>query len=138
MLLDLVNNGSYSKYVNDFLVSNGLKFNQHQFDALVSFSYNKGASWTLAMYEYKYPMRGIVLASGNKDLNNINKTQFAKEFNSQHHLASNGKCLKGLLDRRINELEIFFYNDYVRQMPPPQTSNNSWFYEKIEDCPNYK
>lgn len=37
---------TYTKPVNDFLASHGLTIQQHQFDALISFSYNCGAGWT--------------------------------------------------------------------------------------------
>lgn len=46
LLVDAVNNGSYTKAVNNMLVNNKIKFNQQQFDALVSFSYNLGTGWT--------------------------------------------------------------------------------------------
>lgn len=46
LLVDAVNNDSYTSKVNNMLVNNGIKFNQQQFDALVSFSYNLGTGWT--------------------------------------------------------------------------------------------
>ncbi len=45
-----------------------------------------------------------------KDLDAINKKEFSDEFLLYHKAA--GKCIKGLLNRRIEELQIFFYNDY--------------------------
>lgn len=135
MMLNLVNTASYSTNVNKLFVDNGIKFNQQQFDALVSFSYNVGASWTLQMYNKQ--LRAIVLASANKDLNLVNKQAFANEFNTWHHM-SNGTCVQGLVSRRINELEMFFYGDYVRTMPPKLTSQNSWFYYDMKTCPKQK
>lgn len=41
-LVNQINENSYSSYVNNFLQENGIKYNQHQFDALVCFVYNLG------------------------------------------------------------------------------------------------
>lgn len=43
-LCQTVNNGGYTTKTNAFLNNNGVKFNQQQFDALVCFAYNVGAS----------------------------------------------------------------------------------------------
>ncbi len=45
-LVDTVNNGSFTSRVNEMLISNNCRFNQQQFDALVSFSYNCGTGWS--------------------------------------------------------------------------------------------
>ena len=45
MLADTINRGSYTTEVNRFISGNGLLMSQCQFDALVSFSYNVGASF---------------------------------------------------------------------------------------------
>lgn len=42
-LYQTVNLGYYSKAVNNYLISNGVKFNQQQYDALVSMVYNLGS-----------------------------------------------------------------------------------------------
>lgn len=44
-LFQTVNLGYYTKAVNNYLVSNGVKFNQQQFDALVSMTYNLGSGF---------------------------------------------------------------------------------------------
>lgn len=46
LLVDAVNNDSYTSKVNSMLINNNIRFNQQQFDALVSFSYNLGTGWT--------------------------------------------------------------------------------------------
>lgn len=46
LLVDAVNNDSYTEEVNNMLIKNSINFNQQQFDALVSFSYNLGTGWT--------------------------------------------------------------------------------------------
>lgn len=45
MLADTINRGSYTSEVNRFISNNNLLMSQCQFDALVSFSYNVGASY---------------------------------------------------------------------------------------------
>lgn len=49
---------------------------------------------------------------GTRDLNNVNKQQFISQFLAYHHAA--GSCYWGLLYRRIDEAEMFFYGDYIR------------------------
>lgn len=106
-LLDNINNGEYTKAINEFLISNNIKFNQHQFDALVSFTYNLGTSWIKSS-----SLKDIILECKDKSLNEINKQNFTEKLLKYHHC---GKiCYKGLLYRRIDELEIFFFNDYKR------------------------
>ena len=46
LLVSAVNQEVYARRVNEMLVANKIKFNQQQFDALVSFSYNLGTGWT--------------------------------------------------------------------------------------------
>lgn len=60
-LMETLNQGSYSRTVNNFLISNKIKYNQHQFDALVSFSFNLGAGW---MYNGSY-LKTILLNAGS-------------------------------------------------------------------------
>ncbi len=50
--------------------------------------------------------------SGEKNLNNINRNEFIKEFSQYHHACK--KCCKGLLKRRFEELDIFFHGIYSR------------------------
>ena len=58
LLVKAVNEEVYSKRVNEFLIGNNCRFNQQQFDALVSFSYNLGTGWT-----YSSDLRNILLNS---------------------------------------------------------------------------
>ncbi len=46
LLVRAVNEGNYTSKVNAMLTNNNVAFNQQQFDALVSFSYNLGTGWT--------------------------------------------------------------------------------------------
>lgn len=44
------------------------------------------------------------------DLSKVNKDDFIKNFLQWHHA---GGCIKGLLNRRVDEAEMFLYGDYV-------------------------
>lgn len=67
--MESLNQGSYSKAVNNFLISNKIKFNQNQFDALVSFSYNLGAGW---IWRGSY-LKDILSNCGSKGSRTITK-----------------------------------------------------------------
>ena len=60
-LMETLNQGIYSRAVNNFLISNKIKYNQHQFDALVSFSFNVGTGW---IYNGSY-LKTLILSAGN-------------------------------------------------------------------------
>ncbi|MBQ1437761.1 MAG: SH3 domain-containing protein [Ruminococcus sp.] len=181
-LCQTVNNGGYTTKTNAFLNNNGVKFNQQQFDALVCFAYNVGASaisndsllqnvlldtgsgasvtsggsgyvngssvnlrsgagtgysiitcmdlgtkftfvdgktYNSEWYKIKlsngtvgYIYKTYASASGgSRDLNNTSKSAFIKNFLQYHHASG---CQWGLLYRRVDEAEIFFYGDYSR------------------------
>lgn len=179
-LVQTVNNDGYSSKVNSFLVDNGVKFNQQQFDALVCFVYNtgtgvltndseirsallncsSGTAGTTTYYingssvrirkgpgtdydiikELSYGTnikilekttsswyyvqlddgtKGYVItdyiasrtSSGSLDLNFVNKQNVIDAMCQYHHA---GGCIYGLLYRRVDEMEVFFYGDYDR------------------------
>ena len=180
-LVQTVNNEGYASRVNSFLVGNGVRFNQQQFDALVCLVYNTGAGvitgdtqlrealldchdgssgsvtyyingsgvrirkgpgteydiidelaynteLTLisdedpAWYEVKLASgtKGYVSSSyiskrykgGNLDLNYVDRQNLINKFCQYHH--AGGGCVYGLLYRRVDEMEMFFYGDYDR------------------------
>ena len=51
------------------------------------------------------------VSSGSLDLNFVKKQTVINKFCQYHH--ANG-CIYGLLYRRVDEMEVFFYNDYAR------------------------
>ena len=188
-LVNQVNERIYSKYVNQFLQENNIKYNQYQFDSLVCFVYNLGPytlqnanlkSVLLDCYEpsknvseedkntaYVTAYDGLYLRTGGSinysvvklmeyrekvtviDATKVNgtwvkvKTEDGKvgycssnylsmggsssnirnldyvdlddlvdEMLAYHH--AGGQCYWGLLYRRIDEMELFFYGDYVQ------------------------
>lgn len=50
--------------------------------------------------------------SSTKSLDDVSKASFANNFFAYHHAA--GGCYEGLLYRRVDEAEVFFYGDYIR------------------------
>lgn len=185
LLVEAVNNDVYTEEVNEMLIENNVSFNQQQFDALVSFSYNLGTGWTydsdlkdillssvgadtsntilkgtvnassglnlrtsptssadvitvlsygdsvtlLSSQKYNGVWYKVKTQSGTvgycsssyltvkttggvkKDLNYVNKNALIRELLSYHH--AGGVCYYGLLYRRADELEMFFYGDYA-------------------------
>lgn len=183
-----INEKIYSRYVNEYLQSNGIRYNQYQFDSLVSFVYNLGVyslqnaglkSVLLNCYGpsettddtdddsaivnvstslnirsgpgTNYSIIGtlssgervtvldptpeneiwikiktekdvvgycssnylLIGASGSeRNFNYINQNALINEVLAWHH--AGGKCYKGLLYRRIDELEVFLYGDYAQ------------------------
>lgn len=59
-----------------------------------------------------YVTKGKPPTSTLRYLSKINKTDFTNLLLQYHHAGSS--CVWGLLYRRVDELEIFFYGDYVR------------------------
>ena len=106
MLVNSINNGSYTSDINEFLLRYNIKVSDHQFDALVSFSYNLGTGW---LYQDTALRRYILNA---KDLSSLNSENFASEFLSYCH--AGGVLSRGLLYRRLDELNIFFDGIYLR------------------------
>ncbi len=61
---------------------------------------------------YIYKSYASVQSTGSRDLNNVDKQSFLNNYLQYHHAA--GSCYWGLLYRRIDEAEVFFYGDYAR------------------------
>ena len=69
MLQDTLNNDGYVRGVKDFQKKNGIKMNQYQFDALVSFAYNLGPGVLSSSYDtFKVLMNASSKTSGSGKL----------------------------------------------------------------------
>ncbi len=109
-LVQNVNNAGYTSSVNAFLTDNKIKFNQRQFDALVCFAYNCGTG----PFYYDDELIDALLdcsKNGVRDFNYIGKQNFINKLCQYHH--AGGGCVYGLLYRRVDETEMFFYGDYT-------------------------
>lgn len=96
-----------------------------EYDILDELDYNTEleliSSENSAWYEVKTP-DGIVgyvssdyisrrsSGGGNRDLNYVDRQNLIDKFCAYHHAA--GSCIRGLLYRRVDEMEMFFYGDY--------------------------
>ncbi|MEE1155430.1 MAG: Ig-like domain-containing protein [Acutalibacteraceae bacterium] len=104
-----MNDSYYTSAVNSFLTNNNIKFNQQQFDALVMLVYNLGSGVL-----YDDCVAGILkncYQNGTRNLDYVDKKALIEELIQWHHA---GGCVWGLLYRRIDELEVFCYGDYLR------------------------
>ncbi len=102
-----LNNGDYVKSINNWAVRNGVKLNQAQFDALVSFCYNIGPSlWDSDTN--KFYLKAAILS--HRDGSKAVSDQIIDGFCRYHK--SNGLPYKGLWYRRRNEAELFISGDY--------------------------
>lgn len=90
--------------LDSFLSSYGIVVNQHQYDALMSFTFNLGSNWMNANSRL-----GEVLTKGNYTVN-----EFASAMGVYCHVTTkNGpEILELLVDRRIREIKLFLYGAY--------------------------
>ena len=130
MLIYKLDSGSYISAVNDFLITNSVKFNQNQFDSLVSFSYNLGTAWMSVDEIVKsYIFNAFEKGTTQRNLSCITpKEEFSYEMLRYHH-AGEHECIPGLLYRRIDEMNIFFKGVYIKH---DYTYNPNGY--RIPDC----
>ncbi len=69
-----------------------------------------------------YVSKGRLSQSGDYSLGRVDKNKFTKLMLQYHHAGSS--CVWGLLNRRVDELDVFYYGDYVRN-----GSNNIYGYK---------
>lgn len=205
-LVDSVETDGYVTKVNNFLLNNKIKFNQRQFDALVTFVYNcgtgilsndsdiinmflnkshpssktnptkvkttakvamkksasdsasnvktvsKGATLKLAnasihgkkyykvidskgnqgYINYKYLNVTSYNKKGTRDLNNVFIKDFISNIFCYHH--AGGSCYAGLLYRRIDECEMYYYGNYTRD---GEKNNNNFYYRCVYHNPSF-
>lgn len=100
----------FEESVNRWNDQYNLNLSQNQFDALVSITYNFGSHWVEANSGdwrlANYVQSGFKDASGNR----LPDLEIADAFGVL--CSSARKILPGLITRRINEAEIFLYNNY--------------------------
>lgn len=86
--------------VNTFIEKNNLPFSAAQYDALVSFTYNVGSSWMSASRLSRLLVGGM-----------FTEIEFASALGVWCHTRSTVN--KGLVLRRIREIQMFLYGDYA-------------------------
>jgi lysozyme len=91
-----------ARQIKTSLDSKGVVLTQNQFEALCSFAYNCGVGGLLGSTLYARILNGV-RDSGLKD----NFTAWSK---------AGGKTLQGLLNRRIEEYEMFADADYTSNL----------------------
>lgn len=98
----------YEKSVNTFVAKYGLTLKQHQFDALVSFTYNLGSSWM----NNDTAIRKAVLdgAKGNEFIFAI--TQYCTAG-----VDGVKTILPGLVNRRLGEANMYLNGKYSKTAP---------------------
>ena len=92
----------YVGYVNDFADENDIEFEQCQFDALVSFTYNLGSGWMDP--EYKLSR---YLSDGIENYDDITMMETVAAW---CHVGTSVD--EGLLNRRLAEAALLIYGDY--------------------------
>jgi len=109
MLLNAdLNNGVYVKAVSDWAIRNGVKLNQQQFDALVSFCFNMGPSYWTSDTTMFYLKSAILCQRSGDDAKDA---QIVEGFT--RYIKAGGANLRGLWWRRRNEAEMFNEGDYA-------------------------
>ena len=88
----------FERPVNNFSTNTGIKFNQGQFDALVSFSFNVGAAWTT---KADSSLRKMIV----NGVKNYSTDEVINTFSLYNH--SCGMILAGLTRRRRQEAAMF-------------------------------
>ncbi len=90
-------------------------------DKNTKFTFVDGEPYNLDWYKIKlsngtigyiYKSYASVQSTSLRDLNNVDKQSFLNNYLQYHH--AGGLCYWGLLYRRIDEAEVFFYGDYAR------------------------
>ena len=97
----------YAAPVNNFAVSRGFVFNQYQFDALVSFTYNVGSAWMQKQYRV---VQWIEKNLSKKKLTAAEELDFVDSMGAW--CRAGDEILPALCRRRINEAKIFLFGEY--------------------------
>lgn len=95
---------SVTRYTNSY----GISLEQHQFDALVSITYNLGVAWINSSYRF-----WSMLRSG---LDQYTDNQIASAIGVWCHVGSSVNT--SILQRRITEIRVLLYGDYTLTESP--------------------
>ena len=101
LLVSAVNKENYTKDVNNMLISNNIKFNQQQFDALVSFSYNLGTGWSYSSNLKNILLNSYSTLSSTKNNNIQARVDVYDGLNLRESYTTNSKVLDVLLPNEI-------------------------------------
>lgn len=114
LLVRAVNEEVYSKRVNEMLIDNNIRFNQQQFDSLVSFSYNLGTGWT-----YSSDLKNILL-------NSYGTVTTAGTTLTGTVISDDGLNLRSDATTNSSVIEVLDYNEKVTLLSA-QKYNNVWY-----------
>lgn len=114
-LVQTVNNDGYSSSVNSFLVGNGVKFNQQQFDALVCLVYNTGSGILSGDTDLRDALLNCATGSGGTTVYYIN--------------GSYVRIRKG----PGTDYDIIDELDYNTTLTILSTKNAAWYQVKLAD-----
>lgn len=93
---------AFEKDLDAFLDKNGVRLTDNQYDALICFTYNLGSGWM------RNTKLSNLLVSGN-----YTENEFASAYGVWCHVGTDAQIHKGLINRRVRELKMFFDNDYT-------------------------
>lgn len=114
-LVNQVNEKIYSRYVNQFLQNNGVKYNQYQFDALVCFVYNLGV----------YTLENANLKAALLDCNEPSQNMTEEEKNTAYVMAEDGLYLRTGGGINYSPIRIMDYNEKITVLDHTRV-NNTW------------
>lgn len=95
---------SIESRLDGFLLKNDVELTDNQYDALVSFTFNVGFNWTTGCKLQRYLAGGI---------ENYSTNEIASAFGIWCHAGDDLEIDKILVARRIREIKIFLYGDYI-------------------------
>lgn len=91
------------EYMNRFFVKQGIRLNQNQYDALISFTYNVGIGWTT--YQNAEGSWCLLRTMLEDDPTTWTAERVKAAFGSW--VMAGGQILEGLVQRRASEAEMF-------------------------------